>query len=218
MTLREWQHNYLYELFFFFNHICCYAALPALEPVSDRGIDSSLHIPVPLDLAVYLNAMQLCTVVLLTEAPEKRLRLWEAYHPEKIQHCCQVNWCLVMPFQDATSGLCSLSTTLLVKEHHHHHHYPSHQLVYRAENEAPPPLSATGQPLDGAPAVVHLLHFRFHSSSSGCFRSTTLPLSLWGPVDCNFGDGVGILAKHVPNPAPSLSGGGGLHTLLVAPC
>ena len=49
--------------------------------------------------------------------------------------------------------------------------------------------------------MVHLLHFRFHSSSPGCLRSTTLSLSLWGPVDCNFGDGVGTIAQHVSNPA-----------------
>ena len=29
-------------------------------------------------------------------------------------------------------------------------------------NKAPPPLSVTGQPLDGAPAVVHVPHFFFH--------------------------------------------------------
>ena len=34
-------------------------------------------------------------------------------------------------------------------------------------DEAPPPLSVTGQPLEGAPAVVNLLHFRFHSSNAG---------------------------------------------------
>ena len=33
--------------------------------------------------------------------------------------------------------------------------------------------------LDDAQAVVHVLHFRFQSSSPGCLRSTTLPLSLW---------------------------------------
>ena len=59
-------------------------------------------------------------------------------------------------------------------------------------NEAPSPLSVTGQPLDGATVVVHVFHFRFHSSSPGCHRSTTLPRFLWGPVDCNFGDGVAI--------------------------
>ena len=88
-----------------------------------------------------------------------------------------------------------------------------------SSSEAPPPLSVTGQPLDGAPAVVHLLHFRFHSSSPGCLWSTMLLLSLWGPVDCNFGDGVGLLAQHRPNPAPSLPGDEGLHNiLLLAPC
>ena len=45
-----------------------------------------------------------------------------------------------------------------------------------------------------------------------------LLLSLCGPVDCNFGDGVGILAQHVPNPAPSLSVDDGLHILWLAPC
>ena len=42
-------------------------------------------------------------------------------------------------------------------------------------NKAPPPLSVTGQPLDGAPAVVHLLHVHFHISSPGSLQSTTLP-------------------------------------------
>ena len=85
-------------------------------------------------------------------------------------------------------------------------------------NQALPPLSVTGQPLDGAPAVVHFLHFRFHSSSPGCLLSITLPLSLWRPADCNFSDGVGILAQHVPNPAPSLSGDDSLHILSLGPC
>ena len=136
----------------------------------------------------------------------------------------------------------------------------------KGSTEAPPPLPVTGQPLDGAPAVVHVLHFRFHSSSPGCLHSsspgclnssspgclhssspgclhssspgclhssspgclhssspgclgsTTPLLSLWGPVDFNFGDGVGILAQHMHNPAPSLPGYGGLHILLLAPC
>ena len=74
-----------------------------------------------------------------------------------------------------------------------------------------PLLSVTCQPLDGAPAVVHVLHFLFHSSSLGCLQSTTLPLSLRGPVDCNFGKGVDTLAQHMPNPAPSLAGDDGLH-------
>ena len=79
-------------------------------------------------------------------------------------------------------------------------------------------MSVTCQPLDGAPAVIHVLHFCFHSSSPGCLWSTALLLSLWGPVDCNFGDGVGILAQHVPNPAPSLPGADGLYIFLLAPC
>ena len=45
-----------------------------------------------------------------------------------------------------------------------------------------------------------------------------LPLFLWGPVDCNFGDGVGILVQHMPNPAQSLPGDDGLHILWLAPC
>ena len=68
-----------------------------------------------------------------------------------------------------------------------------------------------------APAEVHVLHFRFHSSLPGCLWSSILPLSLWGPVECNFGDGVGVLAQHVPNPVPSLPGDDGLHILLLAP-
>ena len=67
-------------------------------------------------------------------------------------------------------------------------------------------MPVTGHPLDGASAVVHLLHICFHSSSPGYLWSTMLPLSLWGPLDCNFGDGVGILVQHVLYPAPSLSG------------
>ena len=50
-------------------------------------------------------------------------------------------------------------------------------------NEASPPLPVTGQSLDGAPAVVHVLHFRFHGSPPGCLRSTTLPLTLWSPAE-----------------------------------
>ena len=69
--------------------------------------------------------------------------------------------------------------------------------------------------MDGTPAVV--LQIRFHRSSPGCLRLTTLPLSLWGQVDCNFGDGVGILAQHVPNPAPPLPSDDGLHIVLLAP-
>ena len=85
-------------------------------------------------------------------------------------------------------------------------------------NKAPPPLSVTGQPLDGTPAVIHVLQFRFQSSSPGCLRLTTLLLSLWDPVDCNSGDEVGIFAQYVPNPAPSLPGDDGLHILLLTPC
>ena len=85
-------------------------------------------------------------------------------------------------------------------------------------NKAPPSQSVTGLPLDGAPAVVYVLQFHFHSSSSGCLRSITLPLSLWAQVDCNFSDGDGILAQHLPNPAPSLPGDDGLHILLLASC
>ena len=88
----------------------------------------------------------------------------------------------------------------------------------QGSNKAPPPVSVTGQPLDGAQAVVHLLHFHFHSSLPGYLWSTTLPHSFWGPVDHNFGDGVGILVQHLPNPAPSLPGDDGLHTLLLTPC
>ena len=93
-----------------------------------------------------------------------------------------------------------------------------HACWRRGQHEAPPPLSVTGQPLDGAPAVVHVLQFCFHSSSPGCLWSTMLPLSLWGPVDCNFSDGVGILMQHVPNPVPLLSGDDGLRVVLQAPC
>ena len=100
----------------------------------------------------------------------------------------------------------------------HRHHNPSRLLAYRGCYESPPPLSVTGQSLNGALAVVHSLHFRFHSSSPGSLRSTTLPLSLLGPVDCNFGDGADILAQNVPNPASSLPGDDGLHILLLAPC
>ena len=43
-------------------------------------------------------------------------------------------------------------------------------------------------------------------------------LSLWGPVDCTFVDGVGFLAQHLPHPAQLLPGDDGLHVLLLAPC
>ena len=36
-------------------------------------------------------------------------------------------------------------------------------------------------------------------------------------MDYNFGDGVGILVQHVPNPVPSLPGDDGLNILLLAP-
>ena len=79
-------------------------------------------------------------------------------------------------------------------------------------------MSVDSQPLDGALAVVHVLHFCIHSSSPGCLQSTTFPLSLWGPVDCNFGDRFVILVRHMPNPVPSLPGDDGFHILLLAPC
>ena len=88
----------------------------------------------------------------------------------------------------------------------------------QGNNEAPPPLSVTDQPPDGAPAVVHVHYFCFHSSSPGGFRMTTLLLSLLDVEDCNFGDGVGILAQLVPNPAPSLPGDDSLQILLLAQC
>ena len=47
---------------------------------------------------------------------------------------------------------------------------------------------------------------------------TTLLLSLLDVEDCNFGDGVGILAQLVPNPAPSLPGDDSLQILLLAQC
>ena len=40
-------------------------------------------------------------------------------------------------------------------------------------DETPPFLSLTGQPLDGAPALVHCLHFRVHCSSPGSVHSGT---------------------------------------------
>ena len=88
----------------------------------------------------------------------------------------------------------------------------------QGSNQAPPPLSVTGQPLDGAQALVYGLHVRFHSISSGYLRLTTLSLSRWGPVDCNFSDGIGILVQHMPNPLPWLPGDDGLHILFLALC
>ena len=85
----------------------------------------------------------------------------------------------------------------------------------QGSSEAPPPLSVSVQPLDGASVEVHVL--QLHSSSPGCLQLTMLPLSRWA-VDCSFGDGVGILVQHVPNPGPSLPGDGGLHILLLALC
>ena len=76
--------------------------------------------------------------------------------------------------------------------------------------------SVIGQPLDGAPDV-HDLHFHFHSSLPRCLLSITLPLFLWGPVDCNSGDVVGILVQHLPNAEPLLPGNDGFYVLLLAP-
>ena len=58
--------------------------------------------------------------------------------------------------------------------------------------------------------MVTKLWFMFFTSASKFFaRFSSMDYAsavLWGPVDCNFGDGVGVLAQHVPNPTPSLPG------------
>ena len=73
--------------------------------------------------------------------------------------------------------------------YHYHHHYPSRQLAYRAATKLfHPSLSLASL------WMVPKLWFIFISASTdfffffwggvpGCLRSTTLPLSLWGPVD-----------------------------------
>ena len=45
----------------------------------------------------------------------------------------------------------------------------------QGSNETPPPLSVTGQPRDGAPAVVHVLQFRFHVCCMPTFSSSPSP-------------------------------------------
>ena len=85
-------------------------------------------------------------------------------------------------------------------------------------SEDPPPQSVTGQPLDDAPAVVHLLHFCFHISSPSCLWSTMLLLSVWGPVDCNSADGVCVLVQHMPITVSWLCVDVVLHILLLALC
>ena len=62
---------------------------------------------------------------------------------------------------------------------------PSRSLPYRAATKVLNP-SVTDQPLDGATTMDHGLYFCFQSSSPGFLWSTTLPLSLWGPMDATF--------------------------------
>ena len=52
----------------------------------------------------------------------------------------------------------------LVLESFHFHYYLSRQLAYGAATKLLHP-SVTGQPLDGAPTVVHVLHFGFQLKS-----------------------------------------------------
>ena len=70
--------------------------------------------------------------------------------------------------------------------------------------------------------MVPQLWFIFTSASSVLrqvvFGRPRFSLSLWDLVDCNFSDGVSILAQHAPNLAPSLPGDDGLHRLSLAPC
>ena len=98
---------------------------------------------------------------------------------------------------------------------HHHRHYLSCQLAYRAATKLLHPCLS----LASLWRVPQLWFMFFISASTVLHRVvSTLPLSLWSPVDCNFGDGVGIHVQHVLDPAPSLSGDGGLHILLLALC
>ena len=74
------------------------------------------------------------------------------------------------------------------------YHYLSHQLAYRAAMKLFHPCLSFASLW-----MVPQVWFIFFISAS-----TILQLFLWGPVDCNFGDGVGIPTQHVPNPAPLL--------------
>ena len=107
-------------------------------------------------------------------------------------------------------------TTLLNSVHHQHHHYPSRLLTYRAAMKLLYPCLSLASLW-----MVPQLWFIFFISASTVLQQVVFGrphlFSFWGPVDCNFGDGVGILMQHVPNPVPSLPGGDGLHILLLAP-
>ena len=59
--------------------------------------------------------------------------------------------------------------------------------------------------------MVPQLGFMIFTSAPTVFRQVA-----FGRVV--IGDGVGILAQHVPNPAPSFPGDDGLHMLLLGPC
>ena len=98
-------------------------------------------------------------------------------------------------------------------------YFPSHQLAYRAATKLLHPcLSLASLWMMIQLSFFVIISIRFHSSSPGCLRSTMLHLSLWGSADCNFGNGVDILAQHVRNPGPLLPDDDGLHILLLAPC
>ena len=85
--------------------------------------------------------------------------------------------------------------TLILHCRYFIYYYASHQLVYRAALKLLHPCVSLASLW-----MVPQLWFIFFISASTVLHQVVF----WGPVDCNFGDGVGILVQHMPNPAPSL--------------
>ena len=111
--------------------------------------------------------------------------LWGDWGIELMGHFCHYRHSVrrrVLENLVCVAGVCRtfVGTFLLLQTQHQKSSssLPVTPACVWGSDEAPLPLCVTGQPLDGAPAVVHVLHCCFHSSSPGCLWSTTLPLSL----------------------------------------
>ena len=75
---------------------------------------------------------------------------------------CGVLICFVSTLGSHEMGRHKLPIIIIIITTHH-----ASWRIGQQESSSTP--SVTGQPLDGAPAVVHVLHFRSHSFSPGCF-------------------------------------------------
>ena len=95
------------------------------------------------------------------------------------------------------------------------HYYPSRQLAYRAATKLLHPCLSLASLL-----MVPQLWFMFFSSASTFLSQVVFDRPHFrfpsGVQWIAFCDGVGILAQHMPKPAPSLLGG--IRILLLAPC